>query len=109
MSLSAKLKELRVKKGESLQQVADAIGISKTHVYDLEKGKSKNPSVDLLKRYSDHFGVAIKTLVGEDLSDDKDDSEFVRMFRQAKDLGQDDKQLLETMIQTMLERQRVKK
>lgn len=108
MSLAAKLKELRVKKSESLQQVADAVGISKTHVYDLEKGKSKNPSVDLLKQYSDHFGVPIKTLVGEDMSDENNDPELVRMFRQVGELGSADKQLLDSMIQTMRDRQKAK-
>jgi len=40
MSLAAKLKELRGKNRQSLQDVADAIGASKTHIYDLETGRS---------------------------------------------------------------------
>ena len=38
MSLATKLKELRVSRKQSLQDVADAIGASKTHVWDLETG-----------------------------------------------------------------------
>ena len=106
MSLAVKLKMLRVKKRESLQQVADAVGISKTHVYDLEKGNSKNPSVDLLKQYSNHFGVPINTLVGEDISDEGNDPELVRMFRQVGELESADKQFLDSMIQTMRARQK---
>lgn len=109
MSLAAKLKELRMKKSQSLQQVADAIGISKTHVYDLEKGKSKNPSVDLLKKYSNHFAVPVKTLVGEDPSDESGDPELVRMFRQAGELADEDRKLIDSMIQTMLDRKKAKK
>ncbi|PHZ84020.1 helix-turn-helix domain-containing protein [Paremcibacter congregatus] len=108
MSLAVKLKELRLRKKQSLQQVADAIGISKTHVYDLEKGNSKNPSVDLLKQYSNHFGVPVNTLIGEDLADNNADPELVRMFRQVGELGPEDKQLLDSMIKTMLDRQKAK-
>ena len=65
MSLATKLKELRVRKKQSLQDVADAIGASKTHVWDLETGRSSNPSVDLLTKLATHFQVRIADLVGE--------------------------------------------
>ena len=48
MALGARLKRLRLKKGESLQQTADAAGVSKAHIWDLETGKSANPSMELL-------------------------------------------------------------
>lgn len=65
MSLAAKLKELRGKSRQSLQDVADAIGASKTHIYDLETGRSTNPSIELLTKLATHFRVAIADLVGE--------------------------------------------
>ena len=36
-----RLKELRLKKKLSLQELADAVGVSKAHVWELETGKSK--------------------------------------------------------------------
>lgn len=59
MSLASKLKKLREKSRESLQQVADGVGISKVHVWELEKGSSKNPSLEILKGLADHFKVPI--------------------------------------------------
>ena len=50
MPLSTKLKELRARSRESLQQVADAVGVSKAHIWELERGTSKNPGLDLLKK-----------------------------------------------------------
>ena len=44
MQISERLFSLRQKSGQSLQQVADAIGVSKAHVWELEKGRSTNPS-----------------------------------------------------------------
>ena len=35
MALAAKIKELRLKKGLSLQDLADAVGASKAHIWDL--------------------------------------------------------------------------
>ncbi|OYU14950.1 MAG: transcriptional regulator [Alphaproteobacteria bacterium PA4] len=57
MSLASKLKKLRGQTRQSLQQVADGVGISKVHVWELEKGSSKNPSMEIVKRLAEHFGV----------------------------------------------------
>lgn len=45
MSLATKLKDLRVRRGQSLQQVADGVGVSKAHIWQLERGDSTNPSL----------------------------------------------------------------
>lgn len=105
MAFGAVLKGLRMKKGESLQHAADAVGISKTHFWDLERGASSNPSIDLLTKIANHYSVSIRSLVGEEISDEKDDS-LLRMFRQAGELGERDKAMLDDMIQLMLRRKR---
>ena len=65
MSLSTKLRELRASKKASLQVVADAVGVSKPHIWELEKGKTKNPSLELLKKLAKYYGVTIDFLAGE--------------------------------------------
>src|SRR5688500_13700463 len=67
MGLGAKITKLRMKRGESLQDVADAVGVSKAHIWELEKGRTDNPSMGLVTRLADHFGVTVAFLVGEDL------------------------------------------
>jgi transcriptional regulator with XRE-family HTH domain len=62
MQLAGKLKELRGKKGQSLQAVADGVGVSKAHIWELERGTSKNPSLDLLKKLAEYFKVPIAFL-----------------------------------------------
>ena len=49
MSLAMKLQKLRTQRGQSLQVVADAVGASKAHIWELEKGTTRNPSIELLK------------------------------------------------------------
>jgi transcriptional regulator with XRE-family HTH domain len=48
MNIGERLFSLRQKTGESLQGVADKVGVSKAHVWELEKGRSKNPSFELV-------------------------------------------------------------
>jgi transcriptional regulator with XRE-family HTH domain len=96
-SFAARLKSLRLKKGESLQVAADAVGISKAHFWDMEAGKSKNPSADLLRAVADHFNVSISALIGEE-SASQEDEEVVAMFRQYRDLTTQDKELIELIF-----------
>jgi transcriptional regulator with XRE-family HTH domain len=64
MSLSDRLTELRKAKKVSLQVVADAVGVSKTHVYELEKGTASNPSLNLLVALADFYDVSLDYLAG---------------------------------------------
>jgi transcriptional regulator with XRE-family HTH domain len=106
MSLGARLTRLRLEKAQSLQQVADAVGVSKAHIWDLEKGRSDNPSMALVTRLADHFGLSLATLVGENPQADDSTGQIGRMFRQAGDLAPDDLALLDEMMQTLLKRRR---
>jgi len=65
MQIGERIFSLRQKSGQSLQDVADAVGVSKAHVWELEKGRSKNPSFDLVRKLAGHFGVTVDTLVGD--------------------------------------------
>lgn len=73
MSLGQKIKELRLKKGVSLQVVADAVGASKPHIWELERGSSKNPSLELVTKLANYFGVSIDYLANmQDAGNEKD-------------------------------------
>ena len=79
MSLGSRLKDLRLNKGVSLQVVADAIGASKPHVWELERGTSKNPSLELVKKLANYFGVSVDYLAGID-GDDVGSSPEIKAF-----------------------------
>ena len=105
MSLATRLNRLRLAKGKSLQEVADAIGVSKTHIWQLEKGRSENPSFEMMTKLADYFGVSIRFLVGEEIGS-SDDEQLERMFRQVGELDERDRTLLNDMIATMIKRHR---
>ena len=74
--------------------VADAVGASKAHVWELETGKSKNPSMELVTKLAEHFGVPVAQLMGEDPEAAEADQELVAMFRDLKDLTPRDREIL---------------
>jgi transcriptional regulator with XRE-family HTH domain len=104
VGVGVRISELRLKSRQSLQDVADAVGVSKAHIWELEKGRTDNPSMALVTRLADHFGVSIRYLVGEDVDADDGDEELARMFRQASKLAPEDRAILDDIMQSMLKR-----
>jgi transcriptional regulator with XRE-family HTH domain len=100
-TLAQRLKELRRRKKEPLQKVADAIGASKAHVWQLETGKSKNPSIELLTKLAEHYAVPVARLIGEDPEATQEDQELVAMFRDLKDLTPRDRKILRSTMLAM--------
>ncbi len=101
MQIGERLHSLRQKSGQSLQAVADAVGISKAHIWEMEKGHSKNPSFDLVRKLAKHFGVSIDALVGEDDEPDADTLQVERIHRGLEDLSPRDRAIVEDTIRAM--------
>lgn len=80
MSLATKLQALRRKSNQSLQQVADGVGVSKGHIWALEKGDANNPSLDLLRSLASHFKVTVAFLDGD--SSEPTDPTALQFFRE---------------------------
>lgn len=98
MSLALKMKELRIKKGMSLQDVADKVGASKAHIWDLETARSKNPSIELVINLAKTFGVSVAELIGESPTADNESSMALGMYRELKELSEKDLKLIQQMI-----------
>lgn len=101
MSIAAKLKELRVKTRQSLQDVADAVGASKTHIWDLETGRSSNPSIELLTKLANHFKVRIADLVGENPEGEGEAADLVALYRELKELSSDDRETIRVLMERL--------
>lgn len=104
MSFATELTILRANRKISLQKLADAIGVSKTHIWQLEKGVTEAPSLEIVRSIADFFNVSVQTLVGENPESPNADPQSVAMFRKLGDLDDIDKDAIEQMINTMLER-----
>jgi transcriptional regulator with XRE-family HTH domain len=102
MGIGARIAELRRARKESLQDVATAVGVTKTHIWDLERGRTANPSLNVIKGLADHFGVSISSLVGEDIDAEDADQQIGRMFRRANNLDPSELRVIDDMIQSFL-------
>lgn len=102
--LGAKLAELRLKTRESLQEVAAAVGVSKAHIWEMEKGRADNPSLGLVTRLADHFKVSVSFLAGEDPKARDVDRDVQRMFRQVEQLDVRERAILDDMMQSLIKR-----
>lgn len=62
--ISRKMRERRGQLGISLQEVADRAGVTKSHVWDLEQGRSKNPTIETAVNVAAALGVSLDYLTG---------------------------------------------
>ena len=63
--LAAKVRFLRSSAGLSLQQVADRAGCTKSHIWEIEQGKSANPTLRMVAGLSRAFGVSMTDFINE--------------------------------------------
>ena len=98
MSLSIRLKALREEQKESLQDVATAVGVSKTHIWELERGTTKNPSIELIKKLAIHFKVTIDHLTSGD--DNNSYYAFARELEE-KELAKEDLDFLRDAVKML--------
>ena len=101
MQIGERLMSLRQKNKQSLQQVADAIGVSKAHIWELEKGRSANPSFDLVRRLAKHFGVGFDVLTGDNDEPSSNEMQVERINRGLDELSDRDRDVVEQMIRTL--------
>ena len=101
MSFARKLHEMRVANRLSLQDVATAVGISKAHVFNLEKGLTANPSMDLVLKLAELFRVRVADLVGDNPEGEDQPAEMVALFRDLTKLEPGDRETIRMMMESM--------
>jgi transcriptional regulator with XRE-family HTH domain len=104
MALADRIKEFRMKKKMSLQDVAECVGASKAHIWDLETARSKNPSIDLLKKSADCFGVGVSDLIEENPAAEQEGSRVLGMYRELRNLSDRDLDVIQQMVERLKSR-----
>ena len=75
MKLHERAYELRQEMGLSLQQAATRMGYTKSHLWEFEKGRSVNPTINFLTAIAKCYGLSLTELIGDQ------DPEFSRETR----------------------------
>lgn len=105
MSLDAKLKDLRIKQKKSLQDVATIVGASKAHIWDLETGRSTNPTIELLTALAKCFDVSVADLIGENPGGQSEEPKLVAMYRELKGLTPKDREAIQKLMDHLKQRE----
>lgn len=104
MHFAGKLHQLRIANRLSLQDVATAIGVSKAHVFNLEKGATANPSMELVIKLATLFRVRVTDLIGENPEAEDQPAEMVALFRDLRSLGEGDRETIRMLMESMKKR-----
>lgn len=63
-AIAARLRALREERGLSLQDVASRAGLAKSHVWEIEQGRARNPTIATTVSIARAFGVSLDYLAG---------------------------------------------
>ena len=106
MALRDNLRKHRERTRKSLQQVADDVGASKAHIWELETGRAKNPSIELLTKLAKTFDVSVSDLIDENPGAPDDSPELVALYRELKELSEADRRAIQNMMDHFRNRER---
>jgi transcriptional regulator with XRE-family HTH domain len=106
MALRDNLRKHRERSRKSLQQVADDVGASKAHIWELETGRAKNPSIELLTKIAKTFDVSVSDLIDENPGAPDDSPELVALYRELKELSEADRRAIQNMMDHFRNRER---
>jgi transcriptional regulator with XRE-family HTH domain len=84
--------------------VADAVGVSKAHVWELEKGRSRNPSFDLVRKLARHYGVSVDVIAGDEDQPAPRELKVERIHRDLEELTDRDRAIVEDVIRSLKQR-----
>lgn len=86
------IKNIRKRKGISLNKLHDMTGISRAYLFDLESNRRFNPTMFILQKIAEELEVNIKDLFysSTEMEDLKEE-----MYRRTNEYGLDSKEVLE--------------
>ncbi|GJD55207.1 helix-turn-helix domain-containing protein [Methylobacterium dankookense] len=63
-TIATRMRKLRQDRGLSLQALADRAGIAKSHAWEIEQGRSRNPTIATAVGIARALGVSLDYLTG---------------------------------------------
>jgi transcriptional regulator with XRE-family HTH domain len=106
VALRDNIRKYRERHRKSLQEIADAVGASKAHIWELETGRARNPSIELLTKLAKTFDVSVSDLIDENPGAPDDSPELVALYRELKELSDADRKAIQNMMDHFRKRER---
>ena len=99
-TFGTRIKELRTKKGLTLEQLAQETGSAKSYIWELENKKPPRPSVEKLSAIAKALDVTVDYLFGRD-EQSLGEAVDIAFFREYPGLSPDTKQQLRQMAKIL--------
>ncbi|WP_173645770.1 helix-turn-helix domain-containing protein [Leptospira interrogans] len=106
-----KLKELRIQKGFSQENLAKMVGLHKNHIGRYERGDSQ-PTADKIRKLADALGVTGDVLLGSTTQDQAKiqigDRDLLNLFSEVEKLSSEDKEKVSDFLDAFLMKRKMK-
>jgi transcriptional regulator with XRE-family HTH domain len=100
-SLQTKVRDLRKKAGMTLDALAEATGVSKSYLWEIENRQSApSPSAEKLAAIAGVFSVTVDYLLEEGASKPEERHLDEAFYRNYKDLAPEDKERVRRILET---------
>lgn len=100
-----RLKELRIQKGFSQEDLAKMVGLHKNHIGRYERGDSQ-PTADKIRKLADTLGVSGDVLLGNTTQDQAKiqigDRDLLNLFSEVEKLSSEDKEKVSDFLDAFL-------
>lgn len=93
-----KLRSIRSKSNITLEELAEAIGSSKSYVWQLENKSNAKPSAELLLKISNYLGVSPDFLLDDSVEEYTSEQLDDAFFRRFQRLSENDKRTIERIM-----------
>lgn len=98
--LGEKIRELRKKQNLTLDKLAEAAGLSKSYLWELENRESQSPSAEKLLAIADQLGVSTDYFLEDDVRAPEEKHLDEAFFRGYKNLDSENKEQLRKILDT---------
>ncbi|OKL37877.1 helix-turn-helix domain-containing protein [Domibacillus mangrovi] len=90
MAIGERIRELRIKKGLSLTELANRAGVAKSYISSVERQLQLNPSIQFLNKISRVLDVTVEKLIHENNNENEEtdiDIEWLELAKEAMESG----------------------
>jgi len=98
MEIGTRIREIRLNNKMKINELANAIGISRVYLSDIERN-IKLPTLELLQRICNYFSITLSEFFAEDKP--KVEPELIYLLNEIKKLTPEEIRLLTKLIQSM--------
>ncbi len=109
MSISERIKKLRIENNLTQSDLAEKVGLTYVQIGRYEKGKS-SPSSDILQKLAVALNTSSDFLMNghtEQVEAQLTDRELIQQFKEVENMNNDDKHLIKTFIDAFITKKKV--